>query len=110
MITTLKSLIKDIKEIPDKDVDRYLIIEQIKNIIKDSNESISNHEIIAARIGFLAAMPKDLQMTAIENIKDHALSLGFSSEEFEKFFPLLLSEIFKVDLELLESLKMEKSQ
>ncbi len=31
----LKKLIKDIKEIPDGDVDRYLIIDEIKKIIKD---------------------------------------------------------------------------
>ena len=106
----LKSLIKDIEEIPDGDVDRYLIIEQIKNIIKDSKESISSHEIIAARLGFLASMSKDQQMTSIENIKDHALSLGFSDTEFEKFFPELISKILKVESELLESLKMEKPQ
>ena len=106
----LKTLIKDIEEIPDGDVDRYLIIEQIKNIIKDSKESISSHEIIAARLGFLASMPKDQQMIAIENIKAHALSLGFSDTEFEKFFPGLISKILKVESEFLESLKKENSQ
>lgn len=32
----LKTLIKDIKEIPDGDVDRYLIIDEIKKIIKEN--------------------------------------------------------------------------
>ena len=31
----LKELIKDIKEIPDGDVDRYLIIDEIEKIIKE---------------------------------------------------------------------------
>lgn len=31
----LKTLIKDIKEIPDGDVDRYLIIDEIEKIIKE---------------------------------------------------------------------------
>ena len=31
----LKKLIKDIEEIPDGDVDRYLIIDEIKRISKD---------------------------------------------------------------------------
>lgn len=31
---SLNTLIKDIKEIPDGDVDRYLIIDEIKKIIK----------------------------------------------------------------------------
>lgn len=106
---SLKKLIKEIEEIPDGDVDRYLIIDQIKNIIKDSKESITSHQIIAARLGFLASMPQDKQIKGIENIKDHALSLGFSSPEFEIFFPLLLSKVFKVEDELLEALKKEKS-
>lgn len=106
----LRTLIKDIEEISDGDVDRYLIINQIKNIIKDSQQSISSHEIISARIGFLASLPKDEQITGIENIKVHALSLGFSDAEFERFFPFLLSEILKVEAELLESLTKEKSQ
>ena len=106
----LKSLIKDIEEIPDGDVDRYLIIEQIKNIIKDTKESISSHEIIAARLGFLASMSKDQQIIGIEHIKDHALSLGFSGTEFERFFPCVLSNVLKVEDELLEALKKEKTQ
>lgn len=32
---TLKTLIKDIEEIPDGDVDRWLIIDEIKKIIKE---------------------------------------------------------------------------
>lgn len=32
----LKTLIKDIKEIPDGDVDRYLIIDEIEKIIKEN--------------------------------------------------------------------------
>ena len=108
-IESLKKLVKEIEEIPDGDVDRYLIIDQIKNIIKDSQKSITSHEIIAARLGFVASIPKDQQMTAIENIKDHALSLGFSSAEFEEFFPELFYKILKVNSELLESLNKEKS-
>jgi len=108
-IESLKTLIKEIEEIPDGDVDRYLIIDQIKNIIKDSKESITSHEIIAARLGFLASIPKDQQMTAIENIKDHALSLGFSDTEFERFFPDLFYKILRVDAEHLEYLKKKKS-
>jgi hypothetical protein len=34
-VQKLKSLIKDIREIPDGEVDRYLIIVEIKKIIKD---------------------------------------------------------------------------
>ena len=109
-IESLKNLIKEIEEIPDGEVDRYLIIEQIKNIIKDSKVSISNHEIIAARLGFLASMSKDQQIIGIEHIKDHALSLGFTGTEFEEFFPELISKILKVESELLESLKKEKTQ
>ncbi len=32
---SLKKLIKDIQDIPDGDVDRYLIIDEIKRIIKE---------------------------------------------------------------------------
>ncbi len=108
-IESLKNLIKEIEEIPDGEVDRYLIIEQIKNIIKDSKVSISNHEIIAARLGFLASLSKDQQTIGIEHIKDHALSLGFSGDEFERFFSQILVEILKVDSELLDAFKKEKS-
>ncbi len=109
IIKKLKTLIKEIKEIPDGNVDRYLIIDEIKNIIKDSKESISSHEIIAARIGFLASMSKDQQKIGIEHIKDHALSLGFSGTEFERFFPRVLSTLLKIEADLLEALKKEKS-
>lgn len=36
IIKSLKKLVKDIEEIPDGDVDRYLIIDEIKKIIKES--------------------------------------------------------------------------
>lgn len=32
---SLKKLVKEIKEIPDGDVDRYLIIDEIEKIIKE---------------------------------------------------------------------------
>ena len=37
IVKELKTLIKDIKEIPDGDVDRYLIIAEIKKIIKEAS-------------------------------------------------------------------------
>jgi len=36
IINSLRILIKDIEEIPDGDVDRYLIIEEIQKIIKET--------------------------------------------------------------------------
>ncbi len=105
----LKTLIKEIEEIPERKIDRYLIIDEIKNIIKDSKESISSREIIAARLGFLASLPQDKHMIGIENIKDHALSLGFTGTEFERFFPWVLSTVLKIEDDLLEALKKEKS-
>jgi len=104
----LRKLIKEITKVPDGQIDRWLIIEEIKNIIKSSYKSISNRDIIAARIGYVASLPKQEQTTSIENIKDHALSLGFNGEEFEEFLLFLLAEILKAESQLLESLKKEK--
>ena len=105
---SLKKLIKDIEDIPDGNVDRYLIIDEIKNIIKDSQKSISNRDIIAARVGFLASLPKVSQLAVVENIKKHAMSLGFDEKEFEEFFSFLLVEILRVETEFLKSFRKEK--
>lgn len=105
---SLKKLIKEIKEIPDGEVDRYLIIDEIKNIIKDSQKSISNRDIIAARVGYLASLPKASQLIVVENIKTHAMSLGFDKKEFEEFFSFLLIEILRIEAEFLKSFRKEK--
>ena len=107
---SLKKLIKEIKEIPDGDVDRYLIINEIKNIIKDSQKSISNRDIIAARVEYLASLPKAAQLTGVENIKQNALSLGFDEKEFEEFFSFLLVEILRIESEFLKSFRKEKEK
>lgn len=65
-------------------------------------KSISSREIIATRIGYLATLPKSDHLWAIENIKQHALTLGIKDEEFEEFLTSLLSQIVDYQKKLLD--------
>jgi len=72
---------------------------------KTLKKTISNREIIAARIGFFINLPIEQKEISIKNIKEHALELGFTDAEFEEFLDWLLRTSYKVESEFLSNLK-----